>query len=62
MKKADFNKTVKRAASLGYQIDWSPVNQAYFIMVAPPGAMRKVVGIKNSLEDVNSFLDDEERK
>ena len=55
-----YNELKKRAARLGYEINWSPVNQAYFIMIAPPGAIRKLVGVKNDLDGVSNFLDDEE--
>jgi hypothetical protein len=58
--KTDFNKLKKRAASLGYEIDWSPVNQGWFIVIAPPGAMRKVVAVKNTLDEVSSYLDDQD--
>lgn len=58
----EFNEIIKEAAALGYEVNWSPVNQAYFVIIAVPGAMRKMAGVKNTLQEVKEFLDDRRRE
>lgn len=58
----DFNQLVKESAALGYELLWSPINCGFLLTQAPPGYGRKLVGVKNSLEEVEEFLEHQRRR
>jgi hypothetical protein len=46
---------------MGFEVLWSPVNQAYVILEHPgPDSRPELVGVKNNIQDVRTFLDNEE--
>jgi len=52
---------IVRARDMGFEVLWSPVNQAYVILEHPgPDSRPELVGVKNNIQDVRAFLDNEE--
>jgi hypothetical protein len=50
------------AAEKGLEVLWSPVNQAWLILCQPgPSTDPEVVGVKNKVEEVIAYLEDERR-
>lgn len=53
---------IARAREMGFEVLWSPVNQAYVVLCHPsPNVDPELVGVKNTIQDVKTFLDEQER-
>jgi hypothetical protein len=51
----------KEADEKGYDVVWSPVNQAWVIIVQAPNELRNIelVGVKNTIEEVREWINDD---
>lgn len=55
--KKEEKRLAKRARKIGFDVVWSPVNQAFFIKEMLPHGIYKIKGIKSDKQGVEECLE-----